>query len=93
MRLLKRYQGTDSKIDACRIKANPGNWTDYWKTWMNAREYLEGEVLKVLESMLSTRLTDETYRGLVNFLRATIPDTPIDDIEKALVSKKERKLY
>lgn len=36
--------------------------------------------------MLSTRLPDETYRGIINFYTAFTPDTPIDEIQKALVS-------
>lgn len=45
-----------------------------------------------LESTLSTRLTDEAYDGIISFLRVTIPDTPIDEIEKALVSNLKTKV-
>lgn len=45
--------------------------------------------IQSLESVLSSRLTDETYRGAINFYKTTIVDTPIDDIGKALVSEQK----
>lgn len=39
-----------------------------------------------LENILLARLTADTFHGITNFLRVTAPDTPIDEIEKALVS-------
>lgn len=87
--LLKRSQGNDLRVDACKVKEHPGQWEDYWMLHHNTRHYIEREI-QALESKLSTRLADETYRGLINFLRVTIRDTPIDEIEKALVSNKAR---
>lgn len=39
-----------------------------------------------LEPILATRLSDESYRGLVNYAQASITDTPIGKVQKALVS-------
>lgn len=41
---------------------------------------------KMVESILSLRLPDETFRGQLNIFKAIIPNTPKDEIEKALVS-------
>lgn len=82
MRTIAQSHGNESKIDACAIKENAINWHDGMRY---TKEFLEYQ-LQGLESMLSTRLTDETFSGVTNFLRATIPGTPIDEIEKALVS-------
>ena len=46
------------------------------------------QFVKTTEALLSTRLPDETVRGIINFQRITIADTPIDEIEKALVSER-----
>lgn len=83
--MINRLHGDRSKINACQIKEHPGKWTDYWESYRNTRDYMEIE-LQQMESVLLTRLPDETFRGVYNFLKATIPDTPIDEIEKALVS-------
>lgn len=80
---MTRLHGDKSKIDACMIKENPGDWQGLPA---NSRmEYMES-ILQQLEYYLSTRVPDDTFRGIINFEKATVPDTPIDDIEKALVS-------
>lgn len=81
---MKQMDGDRSKINACMIKEMPKNWERYWEVWYGSRSYLEHD-LQQLESILPIRLPDETFRGILNFKRATIPDTPIDEIEKALV--------
>lgn len=48
-------------------------------------ESLEIE-LKVVELILSSRLNDETFRGIMNLEKAFILKAPIDEIKKALVS-------
>lgn len=68
-----------------RLK-NPANWDNYKPH--NTKEYMEDDLLE-LEFVLSGHLTEETYGGMMNFLKATMPDTPINEIEKALVSKNE----
>lgn len=42
--------------------------------------------LKRIELILSTRLPDERFRGSINFEKAAVMETPIDEIQKALVS-------
>lgn len=49
--------------------------------------------LQVLEDILSTRLTDGTFRGIISFIKATIPGTPIGEIEKALVSSQIYRIH
>lgn len=41
---------------------------------------------KPLESILSTRLPDESFRGLINIVKIRNLNTPINEIEPALVS-------
>lgn len=82
---MSRLHGDQSKINACQIKEKPGMWDDYWSAWHNTEDFMEHKLQKV-ESILLTRLADENLRGLFNFMKATIPDTPIGEIEKALVS-------
>lgn len=83
--MIERFHGDESKINACAIKEHPGMWEDYWQSYHNTREFMEDD-LQRQKSVLMLRLSDETFRGIFNFLKATIPDTPIDKIEKALVS-------
>lgn len=82
-----RLHGDKSKINACMIKESPGNWESNWTSWHNSRELME-YILQQLETILPTRLDDESFRGLLNFKRSTMPDTPINEIEKALVRAK-----
>jgi len=78
---LKSSQG--SKVDACMVKANKNyaNWDNYEPH--NTREYMEDDLLRV-EFIVQAYLTEDTYGGIINFLKATMPDTPISEIEKAL---------
>lgn len=77
-----RLHGNETKINACMIRENPVLWE---KEIHYTKEFTEN-LLAGLESMLSTRLSDETFRGIINFERATITGTPISAVEKALVS-------
>lgn len=79
--MIGRYHGNETKIDACQIKGDPGKWTNAH----DDRDMMEND-LDEYETVLQSRLPDETFRGIFNFLKATIPDTPIDEIGKALVS-------
>lgn len=46
------------------------------------------ENLKNVESILSVRLADEAFRGLINFVKATVIDkTPLNEVQKSLVSQ------
>lgn len=48
--------------------------------------------LNVVELVLSTRLEDETFRGILNIFKARLPDKSTDEIEKPLVSLNHFKL-
>lgn len=87
--VIYRIQDNESKVDACKMKEYAGNWGNYWigSYLLNSRTSMES-MLQELEYKLSVRLIDETFRGVINFLRATIRDTPINEIEKALVIEK-----
>ena len=67
------------KINAYMIKENLANL-------QFTQDRMERKI-GASDSVLSTRLPDETIRGIMNFHQATLPGTPIDEIEKALVSE------
>lgn len=66
------FRGVASKIDACTVAKNL------------RRQQINFETL---ENGLLTRLSDETFRGIMNFIKAAEIDTPMDHIQKALVSE------
>lgn len=71
--LVENLRGNKTRIDASAIK-----------------EYVEMEendpnLINAIESILSTRLPEEVYCGLINLMNAFSPNTSDDDIEKALV--------
>lgn len=68
------------------MKEIPEQWESYFEAYRNSKYYME-RMLNDLQLTLSARLTEETYRDILNFERATIEDTPIVEMEKALVSK------
>lgn len=82
--MITALHGDKSKVNACMIKEKAGHWSSFWSV-ENRRELMEGH-FRGLESILSTRMDNETFRNLIDFLKGTIPDTPISKIEKALVS-------
>lgn len=81
--MIEKYHGDKSKITACVIKESPANWFEPFETMKYD--------LMVVETIFSARLAEDTFRGIYNFVRATLIDTPIAEIEKALVSV--RKMY
>lgn len=63
------------------------------KTYTESLTYTESDLrkdveaqIKKLESSLSAKLPGETIRGIINFKKVTIPGTPTEEIEKALVN-------
>ena len=69
-----------TKLNACLMKDS--KLADDWKK----SEERSQAGLHVIETLFSTRLSDDTYRGIVNLIKASRPNTPNDEIEKALVS-------
>lgn len=72
------HHENNSTVNACIIKKESSE-NNYMKESMQKR-------LHLIESILLTRLKDDTVRGVINLYKMTIPDTPIDEIENALVS-------
>lgn len=52
-----------------------------------SRRFFENE-LKDTQDVLSTRLKDESFRGIIDFEKAVILETPTEEIQNALVSQK-----
>lgn len=71
------FDGDRSKITTCKIQE--GSPEQFSTEFTELR-------LQVLETIMPTRLSEDTFRGILNFERATIPNTPKGEIEKALVS-------
>lgn len=65
--------GDTAKIDAASIKECERDGDD-------------ADTSNVLESIFSTRLDEQVYGGLINFMNVLFQRTADDDIEKALVS-------
>lgn len=69
--------------DACSI-ANQSK--SMGETEREVTKFVASLFVESLEPGFSAQLPDETFRGFMNYAKATIPDTPIEDIWKALVS-------
>lgn len=67
------------------IKENPVTWPGAGKTKGLSRKRMEEE-LRADETIWSIWLKEENLDGFLNFRRVIIFDTPLDQIEKALVS-------
>lgn len=77
-----------SKITACMIKENSAlleNWMGYDGISIDRRITIEAKVNNA-ELILSTRLTDETFGGIVNFEKAIKLNKSINEIQKASVN-------
>lgn len=72
--------GDTTKIDECKFK----QVTKPLKTGI-VTEKLE-EIMNMLESTLPTRLPDQQFRGIINFMKTFGRDASNDSIPKALVS-------
>lgn len=69
-----------TKIDACIIKNS-----ELALNWKILEEKI-AERLNLIETVLSTQLSDDTYRGIINVIKAFRPNTPDNEINNALVS-------
>lgn len=98
MQIIERLRGFKSTISPCMIIGNSDNLKDWSYVYSIIKDgevithdghiyrNIIGHQLMDSELVLSTRLTDETFRGIVNFQKATILETPIEEIQTALVS-------
>lgn len=72
------HNGT--KIGTCIIKDS-----ELALNWKILEEKIE-ERLNLIETVLSSQLSDDTYRGIINVIKAFRPNTPDNEINRALVS-------
>lgn len=70
-----------TKISACTIKHS-----DLARDWGSNGQRVLQRILNAMETILSTRLKDEHFRGIINFMQAFRPDTKNDEISRTLVS-------
>lgn len=85
---MTQLQGDRAKIDACTMQKQRGMYEHQGTPPRVSTDFMQ-DLLEMLESILPTRLTDETFRGIMNFINATKADTTMHQIQKALVSAVE----
>lgn len=82
-------------INACLIKESSTVITHWEYSWVRdgrmhygriSRDKVFQDSMKRIELVLSSQLLDERFRGIINFQKAAVNETPIDAIQKALVS-------
>lgn len=71
---MENLHGNTTRIDALSIKE-----------YANIEES-DPNIINAVESVLSTRLDENVYCGLINLMNAFSPNTSEDDIQTALVS-------
>lgn len=76
-----QLRGNVAKISACTIQKS-----DLARDWKSLGSRSLQRVSNVMETILSTRLKDEYFRGIINFMHAFRPDKASEEIENALVS-------
>lgn len=72
---MEQFQGNLSKIDGCTMEKKLENSI-----------FELGKFYYDIQLDFSTRLSDEKFRGILNFIQTYQHGTPIDQIQKALVS-------
>lgn len=81
MQLIKELQSlaetNKRSMGVCVITENLGYLTELHKIRYE---------IKSIDLLLATRLTDERFRGIIDFQKAVVFETPTDEIQKALVS-------
>lgn len=73
--------------DICKIK-NETSTKNMGPTAQILTKYSALSLSHALESILSTRLPDETFRGAIDYIKATTPAATMEEIQKAIVSLK-----
>lgn len=89
---MAQLHGDRSKIKSCTMEQSLGIYEDQWIKPIDPWGDMLSE-LDPLESILSTRLTDKTFRGIMNFIKATKVGTTTDQIQMALVSELISKIH
>lgn len=81
---MTQLQGDRSKIDVCTMQKRLGMYERQGMHPLIPMDLIQ-TLSEQLESILPTRLPDETFRGIMDFINATKADTSMDQIRKALV--------
>lgn len=82
-------KGNQSKIDVCTVIES--DIAKHWNT--DGAEEMHERVMafELMGSILATRLPDENFHGIVDFIEAFRPDTTYYGIKRRLVSLKKQK--
>lgn len=84
--MIKIFHGNETKISACMVKEFEKS-----ATWPNSkgisRDLME-QMLREEELIHSIHVKEANLSGITNFKRAFLFEMPIEQIEKALVSRK-----
>lgn len=86
---MTQLQGDRSKIDACTMQNSLGMYEHKGLHPLMPRDYMQN-LLEQIESILPTRLTDETFRGIMDFINATKAGASMDQIREALVRNRTK---
>lgn len=81
---MTQLQGKESEISVCTMEKNQGNWPIADN---DPKGYLSIDVINMdqLEYILPARLLNETFSGIMNFIKATQKGTSRDQTQTALV--------
>lgn len=85
MYLIERFQGDQPKISVCYMQKQLQILEN--DSEMKYRKRAIDINLERMEYILPIRLTDETFSGMMNFIKASKVGTSIGEIQKAVVSK------
>lgn len=67
------------------MERNLGQWEHHHSVLSTDPKGYESIKLDEIESILTVRLSDETFRGMLNFMKATKVGSTLGQIQKALV--------
>lgn len=70
--------GRRSKIDLYEVNKYAASLQD--------QEHEMNKEINMLETILSTRMTQEETKGVISYLRALLPSATVSEIEEGLVS-------
>lgn len=87
--LIRFLKGDKSKIDVCTVKES--DVARHWNTDAAEEMHQVEMAFDMTGSILATRLPDENFRGIVDFIEAFRPDTTYYGIKRRLVSLKKEK--
>lgn len=83
---MTQFQGDQSKINACTMEKKLKILKQDWSSMKYLRRDIDINVER-MEYILPTRLADETFSGMMNFIKVAKDDASTDQFQKALVSQ------